>query len=103
MKKINSIFNLFDIYKELDEPWCFFVDIGFVNEESNIRQADYYLAETEDEFDDMDDTSDKYTPWLEYQIFQAIIENKLEHHPNASKEELLEAVIYYLEEDDFLD
>ncbi|WP_387466217.1 hypothetical protein [Photorhabdus sp. RM323S] len=41
--------------------------------------------------------------WLDYQTFRAIIDNKLEHHPNATRDELLEAVVYYLEEDDFLD
>ncbi|ELX49246.1 hypothetical protein SEET535_16625 [Salmonella enterica subsp. enterica serovar Tennessee str. 4535] len=51
----------------------------------------------------MDDMSDKYKGWLEYATFLAIIDNKLEHHPKASNEDLLDAVIYYLEEDDFLD
>jgi len=51
----------------------------------------------------MDEMADKYKDWLEYATFLAIFDNKLDHHLNASKEELLEAVIYYLEEDDFLD
>ena len=103
MKVINGIVNLFSIYKELDEAWCFFVNTDFTNEISCIKNANYYLAQTEDEFDEMDDTPDKYRPWLEYQIFQDIIDNKLEHHPNATTDELLKAVVYYLEEDDFLD
>lgn len=46
---------------------------------------------------------DKYGTFLESPILKAIIENKTEHHPNSSKEELLKAVTYYLENDDFLD
>ncbi|HCC5837561.1 DUF7716 domain-containing protein [Citrobacter farmeri] len=103
MRSIKGFYDLLDIYKELEEPWCFFVDVNFENEINFIRTAVYFLADTEDEFDEMDDTSDKYKPWLEYQVFQAIIDNKLEHHPAATKDDLLDAVIYYLEEDDFLD
>ncbi|WP_445497320.1 DUF7716 domain-containing protein [Photorhabdus sp. SF281] len=103
MKIINGFDGLLKVYKELDEAWCFFVDIGFVNESNYISKASYYLPETEDELEDMDEMEDKYKGWLEYQTFIAIINNKLEHHPNATRDELLEAVIYYLEEDDFLD
>lgn len=43
---------------------------------------------------------------LDVQTFQDIIDNKLEHNPNLSLEKtdiFLEAIIYYLENDDFLD
>ncbi|CCP08162.1 hypothetical protein BN440_3157 [Erwinia amylovora MR1] len=80
-----------------------FVDIDFINEINHIDTASYYLPESDDELEDMDEMTDKYKTWLDYQTFAAIIENKLEHHPNATRDELLEAVIYYLEEDDFLD
>ncbi|WP_213134045.1 DUF7716 domain-containing protein [Citrobacter sp. FP75] len=103
MKMIEGFEGLLRIYKELDVPWCFFVDTSFRNNIDFIRTSSYYIAESDDEFDEMDDTPNKYKPWLEYQVFQAIIDNKLEHYPDASNEDLLDAVIYYLEEDDFLD
>ncbi|MBD1229273.1 DUF7716 domain-containing protein [Xenorhabdus griffiniae] len=68
------------------------------NEINCINNATYYLPETREE--DMDD---KYKGWLEYATFLDIIDNKFKHHPNATRYDLLEAVIYYLEEDDFLD
>ena len=51
----------------------------------------------------MDEQKDKYRAWLEYATFCASISNKLDHHPNASEDDLLEAVIYYYEEDAFID
>ncbi|WP_036771231.1 DUF7716 domain-containing protein [Photorhabdus australis] len=103
MQTVKGFDGLLSIYRELDEAWCFFVDVGFINESNDIDKATYYLPETEDELEDMDELEDKYKSWLEYQTFRAIIDNKLEHHPNATRDELLEAVVYYLEEDDFLD
>ncbi|MFQ0971364.1 hypothetical protein [Gilliamella sp. BG1] len=103
MKTLRGIDNLFRIYKNLNEPWSFFVEPEFINEINCIKNANYYIAETEDEFDEMDDSPDKYDAWLEYPTFQAIIDNKLEHHPNATKKDLLDAIIYYLENDDFFD
>lgn len=81
----------------------FFVDLDFKNTAECIESAHYYLSETRDEDDDMDDQNDKYKSWLDYSTFLAIIDNKLAHHPDATKEDLLDAVIYYLEQDDFLD
>ena len=97
--------NLLKISKNFSyyEAWGLFVDLDFDNTKKCIESANYYLAETREEYDDMDEQKDKYRSWLEYATFLDIISNKLEHHPNASEDDLLEAVIYYLEEDDFLD
>ena len=51
----------------------------------------------------MYEQEDKYLAWLDYPTFCAIIYNKLEHHPNTSEDNLIEAVIYYYEEDAFID
>ncbi|CDL82251.1 DUF7716 domain-containing protein [Xenorhabdus szentirmaii] len=103
MKTIKGFDGLLVIYKELEDAMGFFVDPDFKNEINCINDATYYLSETRDEDFDMEEMEDEYKTWLDYQTFRAIIDNKLEHHPNATRDELLEAVVYYLEEDDFLD
>lgn len=100
---VKGISGLLNIFKGLEEPWCFFVTVGFKNEIDDIRNGNYLVAETEDEFDELDGIPDEYKPWLEYQTFRAIIENKLNHHPQATNDEFLNAVVYYLEEDNFMD
>jgi hypothetical protein len=43
---------------------------------------------------------------LDIQVFKGIIDNKIEHNPNLTLEEtsvFVEAINYYLENDDFLD
>ena len=103
MIAVKGISGLLKVFKGLEEPWCFFVSVGFKNEVDDIKKGNYFLAETEEEFDELDDMPDKYQPWLEYQIFRAIVENKLNHHPQATNDDILDAVVYYLEEDDFMD
>ena len=100
MKTIKGFDSLLAIQKGLPNVGGFFVDKNFSNDRSVIKNAEYYLAESEEEDEDMEYD---YATWIEYPTFKAIIENKLEHHPAASNEELLDAVIYYLEMDDFLD
>jgi len=103
MRTITGIDGLVSIYNERPEAWYFFTDINMDNKKESIRIGVFYLPDTRDEEEDMDEMTDKYKGWLEYATFLAIFDNKLDHHPTASKEELLEAIIYYLEEDDYLD
>ncbi|NRN30943.1 DUF7716 domain-containing protein [Photorhabdus heterorhabditis] len=103
MKTIKGFDGLLSIHKQRPKAMGFFVDPNFVNEINCINNATYYLSETRAEDFDMDEMEDKYKTWLDYALFEDIIDNKLEHHPNATRDELLEAVVYYLEEDDFLD
>ncbi|HEI8866652.1 TPA: hypothetical protein SLG40_002160 [Serratia odorifera] len=100
MKTVNGFKELLAIYKGLPKVGGFFVDEGFVNRAEHIETARYYLAETPYEDDDMEDD---YKTWLEYPTFRAIIENKIEHNPGVGEKELLQAVVYYLENDDFQD
>ncbi|WP_416412179.1 hypothetical protein [Pantoea sp. App145] len=100
MKTIKGFDGLLSVYKDLPKVGGFYVDEDFISKKSIIESANYYLAESEEEDDDMEDD---YKTWLEYPTFKAIIQNKLEHHPKSSKDELLNAVVYYLENDDFLD
>ena len=105
MKTATGFANLLKISKNIPESegWYIFVDSDFDDTKKCIESANYYLTETEEEDDDMDEQKDKYLAWLEYATFLDIISNKLDHHPNASEDDLIEAVIYYLELDDFLD
>ena len=105
MKTATGFTNLLKISKNIPnfEVWYIFVDSDFDDTKKCIESANYYLSETTEEDDDMDEQEDKYRSWLDYAIFLDIIDNKLDHHPNASEDDLIEAVIYYLEEDDFLD
>lgn len=100
MKIIKGLDGLLSIYKTLPKVGGFYVDDNFVNDANVINNSNYYLPESEDEDEDMENS---YRTWLEYPTFRDIIDNKFKHHPNATKDELLDAIIYYLEEDDFLD
>ena len=105
MKTATGFTNLLKISKNIPESdgWYIFVDSDFDHTKKCIESANYYLTETEEEDDDLDEQKDKYRSWLEYATFLDIIINKLEHHPNASEDDLLEAVIYYYEKDAFID
>ena len=105
MKTAIGFTNLLKISKNIPESegWYIFVDSDFDHTKKCIESSNYYLTETEEEDDDMDEQKDKYRAWLEYATFLDIIINKLEHHPNASEDDLLEAVIYYYEKDAFID
>ena len=105
MKTATGFTNLLKISKNISyyEACYIYVDLDFDDTKKCIESANYYLSETRDEDDDMEEQEDKYLAWLEYATFLDIISNKLDHHPNASEDDLIEAVIYYLELDDFLD
>jgi hypothetical protein len=81
--------------------WWIYTKREFINNSrDDILNATFYVPENDDEEMESDGN---LGDWLEVQTFKGIIINKLEHHPDASRDDLLEAVIYYLEKDDFLD
>ncbi|UVM53373.1 HNH endonuclease [Pseudomonas sp. B21-015] len=101
MITINGFDELLQKRNDLPNAGWLYVDTDFdLESENDILNRKYYLAENDDEEMEFDD---EYGTFLESPILKAIIENKIEHHPNSSKEELLKAVTYYLENDDFLD
>lgn len=98
---ISGFDELLQKYKELPDVGWLYVDSSFDIESMNdIHNGKYFLAENEDEEMDFEEN---YGTFLEAPIFTAIIENKLENSPGSTKEDLLEATTYYLENDDFLD
>ncbi|OCG41263.1 hypothetical protein A9G29_07655 [Gilliamella sp. Fer2-1] len=85
-----------------ESKW-YFVDKKFNNSlKDDILNSNYYIADDDEEEFDLEDNI-KYKTFLDSATFQSIIYNKLEHHPNATTDQLLDAIIYYLKEDDFLD
>ena len=80
--------------------WIYVEDSFNLSSVEDIKKRKYFIVENEDE--EMD-CEENYATFLESPMFKAVINNRLNHHPNSSKEELLEAVTYYLEEDDFLE
>lgn len=94
-------------YKKQFQPNIFlggwiFVKPDFVTTVEYLANAIFYIPISDDENEQIAD-SDKYVPWLEFQTFVDIIDNKLTHHPLASHLELKEAIIYYYTFDTFLD
>lgn len=65
---------------------CVFTDIKMDNKKEGVRSGTFYLPDTREEKEDMDDMPDKYKGWLEYATFLATLDNKLEYH---SREYLL--------------
>ncbi|AKH62252.1 hypothetical protein GPY51_15640 [Photorhabdus laumondii subsp. laumondii] len=101
MKTISGFDQLLSLYKQLPDVGWIYIDKDFDTESTqDILNKNYYLAENDDEEFDMDET---HGTFLECPMFADIIDNKLEHNPNAIKEDLIEAVIHYLVYDDFLD
>lgn len=103
MRTIKGFNNLLTEVKTLPDVGWLYVDVDFsLDSKEDILEKNYYIAENRDESFDMEENQGIKT-FLEAPTFSDIIENKFAHHPSATKEELIEAVIYYLEEDDFLD
>ncbi|WP_263263972.1 hypothetical protein [Pseudomonas sp. RIT-PI-S] len=100
MKMIRGFEGLLQVYKNLPAVGGFYVDKFFLNNKSFMTFANYYIPESEEEDEDMEEI---YKTWLEYPVFKAIVDNKTEYSPASSSSELLEAVLYYIENDDFLD
>ncbi|CAI0692534.1 hypothetical protein FCL49_01715 [Serratia proteamaculans] len=101
MKVINGFAELLKVYDSLPNSGWIFIDHDFdTSSKSDLLNRDYYLSENDDEEFEMEE--DKST-FLESPIFKDIVINKLKHNQQASKDEMLDAAIYYLENDDFLD
>lgn len=83
-----------------DVGWLYIAPSFNLSSKENIVNGSYYLAQNEDEEMDFEDN---YGTFLEAPIFKAIIDNKLEHNPSSGGDELLNAVRYYIENDDFQD
>ncbi|YCI29941.1 hypothetical protein M1E08_03400 [Erwinia sp. PK3-005] len=101
MSVIAGFHSLLKVCQELPDVGWIYVEPSFdLQSENDIRKGSYFLADNEDEEMDYEDN---YGTFLEAPIFKAIIQNKLENNSSSNEEDFLEAVVYYLENDDFLD
>jgi hypothetical protein len=92
---------LLNSYKTLPDVGWLYVDESFnLGSKDDIVNGRYYLAENEDEEMDFEES---YGTFLESPIFKAIVDNTLDHHPDSGEIDFLNATLYYLENDDFLD
>lgn len=83
-----------------DVGWLYVEESFDLESREDIMSAKYYIAEDEDEEISFDEN---YGTFLECPIFKSIIENKLAHHPESSKEDFFKATVHYIENDDYLD
>lgn len=101
MKVINGFDALLKNYQSLPEAGWIFIDEDFdVLSKEDILKKNYYLSEDDDEGIDMEDN---YSTFLESPTFKDLVINKNNHNPKSTRDEIIDAVIYYLENDDFLD
>lgn len=101
MRVIKGFDALLNDYKSLPESGWLFIDQDFdTASEKDILTKSYYISESDDEEIDMEDS---YSTFLESPTFKDVVINKTNHHPKATRDEIISAVIYYLENDDFLD
>lgn len=98
---INSFDELLTKRDEIPDVGWIYVEESFdLKSKKDINQEKYLIAQDKDEEIDLEEN---YGTFLEAPIFKAIVENKLEHHPDSDRDDFLKAVIHYLENDDFLD
>lgn len=98
---ISGFDELLKKYSSLPDSGWLYVDESFdLTSIDDIERKRYYIAEDEDEEMDFEEN---YGTFLESPIFKAIIENKLEHTPQSDRDDLFNAVIYYINNDDFMD
>jgi len=83
-----------------DVGWLYVEESFDLESKKDINEGKYFIDQDEDEEIDLEEN---YGTFLEAPIFKAIVENKLEHHPDSDRDYFLNAVINYLENDDFLD
>lgn len=101
MKAVSGIKALLENYLTMPDVGWIYIDKSIdLASRRAVESGIYYFAETEAEEIDFDK---RLGTFVEAPIFAAIVENKLEHHPTAGYEELLDAIMHYLENDDFLD
>lgn len=99
MKVYHGLKELLSAFDDIpDSDWISVLE-DFSTKES-VEKISYYIAESEEEQFDLEDN---YDDFLEAPTFKDIVINKRNHHPHASLGDIANAIIYYLEKDDFED
>jgi len=114
MKHYKLIDELLEDWKNLPVPGRIYIQGAKKNE---IEKAEYWSMSSKEQkeenfvntaYGELPESLSKHAAksFLDSQTFQDIIENKLEHNPNLQLSEsktFIDAIKYYLENDDFLD
>jgi hypothetical protein len=66
----------------------------------DIIEKNFYIADDDSEYTNL---RKNYSTWLESPTFLDIVDLRLEHNPSASDDEIVDAIIYYLENDAFME
>ncbi|NEN76054.1 hypothetical protein F9B74_06925 [Pelistega sp. NLN82] len=107
MKTFENFNELLKTINHLPHTWIFTDKPLKISLENILKFNKYYIPDYIEEYGEYEECdmeeSGLYDSFIECQTFKAIIDNKLEHNPNSTMNELAEAVLYYLKNDDFLD
>ena len=108
-KTYNGIEEVIQDWENLIIPGRFYGQERVTSENiAKIQLVLYGKKDVVDYVNEMDDiipeqlTGKGFSSWIDSATFQAIIDNKLEHAPEASQNDLIGAIFYYLENDAFM-
>lgn len=99
MKSYHGIKGLLDSFDEIPESGWISIKEAF-SEQDDTEALTFYIAENIEEKIDLEDN---YDGFLEAPTFKDIVTNKQDHNPNVTLNEIIHAVNYYFEHDDFED
>jgi hypothetical protein len=101
MKTFNGIGPLIESSNDLPDVGWLFVDKNLDRtSKEKLKSCPIMLAETDE---DESEGLKKFRNWLEAPTFVDILESRRDSKPNATVDEIIDAVIYYLENDTFID
>lgn len=103
MKVFYGVQDILDQVNSLPEVGFFYIKpTEQVNSKNDLLNTVFYLPENHDDEDQLEE--DGITDcWLEAPTFCDIIENILDHRPNAKEDDFICAILHYWKHDDFLD
>lgn len=99
MKIYRGIKELLNSFDDIPEHGWISIDDAF-SIQDDIEALTFYIAENEEEEFDLED---HYSEFLEAPTFKDIVTNKRDHNPNVALKDIVGAVNYYFEHDDFED
>lgn len=101
MKEYSGFTELFANRGHLPDPGWIFVDPGTSADSiESLRSATFYVPENdEDEFDG----EERVQTLVEAPTFQDVVTLRAKNLPDATADQFLEALVHYLEYDDFLE
>jgi hypothetical protein len=100
MITVNGISNLIAARETLPKTGWLFIEKNFDKvSPSHIAKKNFFIAENDDE---EIDAEKKFNTWLEIPTFFDVLITALEENPEATPDDVIDAAIYYLENDTFM-